>query len=73
MRNSPLKDQHSRFSGGVRHYHRSGGAPRPSWDEWVDGPGTKKIGTLRLLKILGVVLALLALGGIIVGLYVELR
>lgn len=73
MRNSPLKDQQTRFSGGVRHYHRAGSPARPSWDEWVDGAGRKKIGTLKLLKILGIVFAVLALGGIIVGLFVELR
>jgi len=73
MRNNPVKDDQSRFSGGVRHYHRAGAPMRPSWDEWVDGGGRKKIGTLRLLKILGIILALLALGGIIAGLFIELR
>ena len=45
---------------------------RPSWDEWVDGTATKKGGFLKWLKILGVVLAVLALGGIIAGLFIEL-
>lgn len=73
MRRSHLKDEQTRFSGGVRHYHRSGSRSTRSWDEWVDGAGRKRGNSLSFLKILGIFLAILALGGIIVGLIIELR
>jgi hypothetical protein len=68
---SPI-DEKSRFSGPLRHYHRSGPGTQRSWDEWVDGkPGESK-SAVKWLKIAGIVLAFLALGGIIVGLVIEL-
>ena len=73
MKHTHPKDEQSRFSGRVRHYHRAGTPKRPSWDEWVDGTSKEKVGFLKWLKILGIVLAVLALGGIIVGLIIELR
>jgi hypothetical protein len=73
MRRSHPKDEQNRFSGGVRHYHRTGAPVQRSWDEWVDGGGKKRGGWLRFFKILGIILAILALGGIIVGLIIELR
>lgn len=66
------KDEQSRFSGGVRHYHRSGATTTRTWDEWVNGTGKKGGGWLRLLKILGILLAIAALAGIVAGLIIEL-
>jgi hypothetical protein len=71
-RQFPREDR-TRFSGHLRHYHRSGGPVRPSWEEWVDGEGVRPGRGLRVLKAVGIVLALLALAGIIVGLFIELR
>jgi hypothetical protein len=69
--NSPLDDE-SRFSGQLRHYHRSGVRPQRTWDEWVDGdnpnPGDKR----KWLKIIGVVVAFLVLGAIIAGLVIAI-
>ena len=73
MKRAYPKDERTRFSGGVRHYHRTGARAQRSWDEWVDGAGKKRGGFLRLLKILGGIIAILALGAIIAGLIIELR
>jgi len=73
MKRAHPKDEQTRFSGGVRHYHRTGAPAQRSWEEWVDGPGRKKRAFRKWLKILGITIALLALGAIIVGLIIELR
>ena len=73
MKRSYPKDDGTRFSGGVRHYHRSGVPVTRSWEEWVGGTGKKPGGWLRALKILGILFAILILGGIIAGLIIELR
>jgi hypothetical protein len=59
------------FKGSVRHYHRIGQPPK-SWDEWVDGRGANSLGFKNGLKILGIVVSILALLGILVGLFIEL-
>lgn len=71
-RQFPREDR-ARFSGHLRHYHRSGGPVRPSWEQWVDGDAARPGRGLRVLKTAGIVLALLALAGIIAGLFIELR
>ena len=71
-RNFPL-DEQSRFSGQLRHYHRSGTRPRRTWDEWVDGDNPKSGNLRKWLKILGIVAALLVLGAIIAGLVIALQ
>jgi hypothetical protein len=68
----PLNDG-ARFSGQLRHYHRSGVPARRTWDEWVEGEEAKPSIWLKCLKILGIVVALLALLAIIVGLVISLR
>ncbi len=73
MKRAYPKDDHTRFRGGVRHHHRSGSPTTRSWDEWVGGADKKPGGWLRLGKILGILIAVLALGGIIAGLIIELR
>jgi hypothetical protein len=70
---TPLsQDDPPRFQGPLRHYHRSGAKPHKSWDEWVEGkpadlhlPKSKK-------KVIVWGVALIALGGLIVGLVVNL-
>ena len=71
-RNYPSDDK-KRFGGHLRHYHRSGGQNRRTWDEWVYGDARQPVSTRKWFKILGVLLAVLALGGIIAGLYIEMR
>lgn len=61
-----------RFRGGVRHYHRAG-TRRSSWDQWIDGEARRRRPGRNWLKILAIVAALVALGGIVAGLIVELR
>ena len=68
---SPI-DKHDRFSGSLRHYHRAGGQKQRTWDEWIDGTPTDSKKSISRVKIALVVLAILGLGGIIVGLIVEL-
>lgn len=70
-RNFP-SEQPDRFSGNLRHYHRSGSQTQRSWDDWVDGDLAKTRRTRNWPKILGTVVGVLALVGIIVGLLVEL-
>jgi hypothetical protein len=73
MRRQFPKDDDSRFSGGVRHYHRSPSTSRGSWDFWVDGSVKKRGRFTQVLKIAGVILAMVALVAIAVGLFIELR
>ncbi|MEI8039377.1 MAG: hypothetical protein WCJ14_13400 [Verrucomicrobiota bacterium] len=61
-----------RFNGQLRHYHRTGYKTQRTWDEWVDGKSVASR-SKHWWKILLVVGAVLALGGIIVGLVIELR
>ena len=68
----PLNDG-TRFSGQLRHYHRSGVSQPRSWDQWVDGEDAKPGVWLKVLKVAGIVLALLVLGAIIAGLVISLR
>lgn len=65
-------DNKDRFSGQLRHYHRSGYQNRRTWDEWVDGKAAKS-GPTRWRKTVLVLLAVLTLGGVIAGLIIELR
>jgi hypothetical protein len=62
----------SRFKGPLRHYHRAGTKPEKTWDEWVDGPSSKTGSAKGRWKIVGIVIAILALLGIIAGLIIEL-
>jgi hypothetical protein len=66
-------DEHARFSGSLRHYHRTGSQTQRSWDDWVDGTTAKTRKSRHRLKIFGVTVAVLALAAIIVGLIIELR
>ncbi len=73
MKHSQTPEGRSRFSTHLRHYHRTDSRPRRTWDDWVDGVSAKPAVSKSWLKIAGIVLALLALGGIIAGLVIEMR
>ena len=76
MKNSQTPESRSRFNAPVRHYHRTDVRPRRTWDDWVDGASAKPDAAksrLKIIKIVGIVLALLALSGIIAGLIIEMR
>jgi hypothetical protein len=66
-------DDTTRFSGSLRHYHRSGAQTQRSWDDWVEGSAGKTRGSRNMGKILGVILGAIALLGIVTGLIIELR
>ena len=65
-------DENAKFSGNLRHYHRTGAQTQKSWDDWVDGSGVKNHKSKNWLKVIGIIVAALALSGIITGLIVEL-
>lgn len=71
---APLpQNEQSRFSGHLRHYHRSGSAPKRTWEEWVGDNPANSARSAKWLKIAAIVMALIALGGIITGLVIELQ
>ncbi len=72
MKTSFPSENKDRFSGQLRHYHRSGYQTQRTWDEWVDGKAAKTKST-RWLTVLVILMGVLALGGIITGLVIELR
>jgi len=71
MKHMSPSDQPSPETGGLRHYHRAG-VRRSSWEQWIDGDRNRSGRRWNWLKILGICLALLVLGGIIAGLVIEL-
>ncbi len=71
MKHPPLRQDNNRFSGSLRHYHRAGSQNQRTWDEWVDGK-PKSGATTPWLKVILIAVAVLALGGIIAGLIIEL-
>ena len=66
-------DENAKFSGNLRHYHRTGAQEQKSWDDWVDGSRVKNRKPRNWLKVIGITVAALALSGIITGLIVELK
>ena len=66
-------DDKNRFSGTLRHYHRTGPGTHRSWDDWVEGHAVDRKQSRRWGRIVMVALALMTLGGIIAGLIIELR
>jgi hypothetical protein len=66
-------DRGKRFGGSLRHYHRTAGQQRRSWDDWVYADAPRPFQGMKYLKILGVVLSIVLLGGIIAGLYIEMQ
>jgi hypothetical protein len=71
MKHPDQRDEKARFQGSLRHYHRSNTQEQRTWDEWVDGKAAKP-SSFSWLKIIGITLAVLALGGVIAGLIIEL-
>jgi hypothetical protein len=73
MKRNLSSEQPDRFTGSLRHYHRSGSRTQRSWDDWVDGDLAKtRRARKNWPKILGIILGVLGLGGIVAGLLVEL-
>lgn len=73
MKHTHPPEAQSKFSGSLRHYHRAGAQNKRSWDDWVDGASSAKPKRARnWLKILAILVAVAALGGILVGLFIEL-
>lgn len=62
----------SKFTGSLRHYHRSDTRPGCSWDDWVNGTPLKTKTSKNWPKILSITVGVLALCGIITGLVIEL-
>jgi hypothetical protein len=62
----------SKFTGSLRHYHRSDTRAARSWDDWVNGTPVKSKPSKNWPKIISSSAGVLALGGIITGLIVEL-
>jgi len=69
----PPVDDNARFSGHIRHYHRSGAKPRKSWDEWIDGKSADSNARWDGLKISGSIVALLVLAAIAIGLLIKFQ
>ncbi|MEI6655210.1 MAG: hypothetical protein WCP45_10610 [Verrucomicrobiota bacterium] len=61
-----------RYSGGMRASHRAT-SRNETWDEWVNGEMPPALPRKNWLKIGLVILALLALAGIMVALVLEMR
>ncbi len=72
MKRTLPPEGHSKFSGNLRHYHRSSAQKPRTRDEWVKGPSSKPRHSRNWHKIIGIIVGLLALGGIITGLIIEL-
>ena len=72
MKHPEPRDKQDLFKGSLRHYHRSGSDSRNIWDEWIDGKSSPSNFKKRLKTGL-ILIAVLALGAIIVGLIIELR
>jgi hypothetical protein len=71
MKRMSPSGQPPRFKGAIRHYHRAG-SQSSSWEEWIDGEANQPQPKKNWLKIVGIIAAILALGGIIAGLVIEL-
>ncbi len=73
MNRLPPQNEKPRFSGALRHYHRSGCQTQRTWEEWVDGKASRSWVTKKSIAVIVITLAVLALAGIITGLIIELR
>ena len=72
MKRTSPTDAPIKFSGNMRHYHRSGSKTQRTWDDWVDGHAAKVPSKRSWPKMVGILLGILALASIIAGLIIEL-
>jgi hypothetical protein len=72
MKKNLPSEGNDRFSGNLQHYHRTRTQAKRSWDDWVDGDAAKSRRSWNWAKILWITLGVVSLGGIIVGLVIEL-
>lgn len=62
-----------RFRGSKRHYHRAGSKTPATWDDWIEGgPAKGPRPPRRRGRQALILLAVLALLGLVVGLLIEL-
>lgn len=73
MKRRSAPEEHTKFSGNLRHYHRTGPQKQRSWDDWIEGAAGKSRSSKNWLKIIGIVGGVLALSLIIIGLIIEMR
>jgi len=73
MKRTLPPDQNAKFSGNLRHYHRSGHQQLKTWDDWVEGASAQTFKKKKnWLKIVGIFAGALALSAIIAGLLIEM-
>ncbi len=72
MKRTLPPNEQARFSGNLRHYHRTGAQTQRSWDDWIEGTSAKARSSRNWPKIIGVTVGCLVLCGIITGLIIEL-
>jgi hypothetical protein len=72
MRSRKITDENLRFTGSGRHYHRAANPAEKDWDAWINGVSSKQAKSRNWPQILGVITAVLALLGLILGLIIEL-
>ena len=67
------KEKTDRFTGPLRHYHRTGAKTHRAWDAWVDEKSAiaKSSDATNWLKVIAIFCAVLVLGGIIAGLFIK--
>lgn len=62
----------SKFTGSMRHYHRSGKDSQRTWDDWVAGGAAKRRDSGKWLKISGLILGALIVVAIMAGIIIEI-
>ena len=72
MKRSHPPEVQTKFSGNLRHYHRSGANSQRSWEDWVEGTAARPKGSKNWLKITGIIVGVLVLSSIVAGLVIEL-
>jgi hypothetical protein len=72
MKRSRTPDRPSRFEGNLRHYHRHSSQNKKNWEDWVDGVAAKPRQSKNWLSVVLIVIAIIALCGIVVGLIIQL-
>ena len=72
MKPIPPDVRESQFQSATRQSYRAGTTSKKAWDEWVNGPGGGSKSSASWVKIGGLVIAILVLGGIIAALVIEL-